>query len=131
MDLSDSHSEEFSDLSDSEDDVHAPYVPSDSDESSSDDLEESSSDNLEESSSVEDEEAATVHAPSSSLSADQTAVVSANARCCSTANNPASTSSNSVGWVEIACDPPNFPFNENVGLKTNLSSLTVLLTFSF
>ena len=67
LDFSDSHSEEFSDLSDSEDDVHTPYVPSDSDESSSDDLEESSS--------FEDEEAATVHVPSSSLSADQTIVI--------------------------------------------------------
>ena len=35
LDLNDSYSEEFSDLSDSEDDVHALYVPSDSDESSS------------------------------------------------------------------------------------------------
>ena len=72
-----------------------------------------------------------MHVLSSSLSADQTAVVSANASSCSTANNPASTSSNSVGWVEIACDPPNFPFNENVGLKTNLSSLTDFVDLFF
>ena len=39
LDLNDSYSEEFSDLSDSEDDVHALYVPSDSDESSSDEEE--------------------------------------------------------------------------------------------
>ena len=123
LDFSDSHSVEFSDLSDSEDDVHTPYVPSDSDESSSDDLEESSS--------VEDEEAATVHVPSSSLSADQTAVASANASSCSTASNSASTSSNSDGWVEIARDPPNFPFNENVGLTINLSSLTDFVDLFF
>ena len=103
LNFSDFHSEEFSDLSDSEDDVHAPYVPSDSDKSSSDDLDASSS--------VEDEEVATVHVPSSSLSADQTAVALANASSCSTASNPANSSSNSDRWVEIACDPPNFPFN--------------------
>ena len=123
LNFSDSHSEEFSDLYDSEDDVHTPYVPSDSNESSSDDLEESSS--------VEDEEAATVHVPSSSLSADQTAVASENASSCSTVSNSACTSSNSDGWVEIACDPPNSPFNENVGLKINLSRLTDFVDLFF
>ena len=65
LDLSDSHSEDFSELSDSEHDVHALYVASDTDESSSD----------------EDEEAAIVQHPvpafSLSLCADSTAVAAA------------------------------------------------------
>ena len=65
LDLSDSHSEDFSDLSDFEHDVHALYVASDTDESSSD----------------QDEEAAIVHPPVPafrlSLSADSTAVAAA------------------------------------------------------
>ena len=65
LDLSDSHSEDFSDLADSENDVHAVYVASDTDESSS----------------VVDEEAAIVQPPvpasSLSLSADSTAVAAA------------------------------------------------------
>ena len=44
------------------------------------------------------------HVPASSLPADPTAVASASASSCSTASNPTSTSSNSHGWVEIACD---------------------------
>ena len=116
LDLNDSYSEEFSDLSDSEDDVHALYVPSDSDESSS------------------DEEEATVrpHVPVSSLSADPTTVASASATSSSTSSNPAtSTGSSCDGWVEIARDPPNFPFNENVGLKTNLSNLADFVDLFF
>ena len=65
LDLSDSYSEDFSDLPDSENDVHALYVASDTDESSLD----------------EDEEAAIVQPPvpvsSLSLSADSTAVAAA------------------------------------------------------
>ena len=116
LDLNDSYSEEFSDLSDSEDDVHALYVSSDSDESSS------------------DEEEATVrpHVPVSSLSADPTTVASASATSSSTSSNPAtSTGSSCDGWVEIARDPPNFPFNENVGLKTNLSNLADFVDLFF
>ena len=72
-----------------------------------------------------------MHVPSSSLSADQTAVASANASSCSTASNSASTSSNSDGWVEIVCDSPNFPFNENVGLTINLNRLTDFVDLFF
>ena len=66
LDWSDSHSEDFSDLSDSEHDVHALYVASDTDESSLD----------------EDKEAAIVQPPvplafSLYFSADSTAVAAA------------------------------------------------------
>ena len=117
LDLSDSHSEDFSDLSDSEDDVHALYVPLDTDESSSD----------------EDEEETIVQPPVSvsNLSADSTAVAAASARSSLATSNLTGTSSNSDDWVETACDPPNFPFNENVGLKTNLSNFSDFVDLFF
>ena len=124
LDLNDSYSEEFFDLSHSKDDVHALYVPSDTKESSFDDSEESSSD--------EEETTLHPHVPLSSLSADPTTVASAIATSSSTSSNPiSSTGSSSDGWVEIARDPPNFPFNENVGLKTNLSNLADFVDLFF
>ena len=100
--MNDSFLDKFSDS-----DLHVPYFPSHSEKSSSDDIEDSSSD--------EDEEEAGVrrHVPVSSLSADLTAA-SASVSNCSAASDTASTSSNSDGWLEVACDPPNFPFNKNV-----------------
>ena len=92
----------------------------------------SDSDDVEDSSSDEDEEEAAVrrHVLVSSLSADPTAA-STSVSSCSAASNIVSTSSNNDGWLEVACDSPNFPFNENVGLKTNLTNLADFVDLFF
>ena len=64
------------------------------------------------------------HVPVSSLFANSSAIALASASSSSATSNPTSTSSNSDSWVEIACDSPKFSFNENVGLKKNLSNHT-------